>query len=301
MTQQRSLSLTAWTLLGLLALIWGASFISNRAAIAEVPVLTTVAFRVTGASLALWTYIALRKLPVPTGSKWLRTCLVLSVTNNIIPFSLIVWGQTHIPSGLAGILNASTAIFSVALAGLVYPDERLTGRRALGVTLGLIGIATAIGPATMSHLDLTSLGQLAILAAGLSYATSAIFGRRALTGIRPEVGAAGMLTTSAVLMIPLALWHDGTPTLTYLPQTWAALAYLAFAASAFAYILFYRVLQLAGAGNLGLVTLLIAPIAVILGAITYHETLPATAYAGFAIIALGMLILDGRIFAKFSA
>ena len=297
MTQpaQRTISLTAWSLMALLALIWGASFLSNRTALAQVPVLTTVAFRVTGATVALWAYVAIRRLPVPTDAKWLRTCLILGLSNNIIPFSLVVWGQTHIPSGLAGILNAATAIFSVVLAAVFYPDERLTGRRAVGVTLGLAGVAIAIGPAALSHLDVTSLGQLAILGAALSYAASSIYGRRALAGIRPEVGAAGMLSVAAAIMLPVALWHDGLPRLNYLPQTWAALAYLALIASAFAYILFYRVLQLTGAGNLGLVTLLVAPIAVILGAVAYHEALAATAYVGFAVIALGMLVLDGRL------
>ena len=295
MTEQRNISLTAWGLLGLLSLIWGASFISNRAALTEVPVLTTVAIRVTGGACALWFYVALRRLPVPKGPKWWQTCAVLGLSNNIIPFSLIVWGQTHVPSGLAGILNAATAIFSVLLAALFFPDERLTGRRAVGVALGLVGVAVAIGPATLSHLDPGSSGQLAILAATFSYALSAMYGRRALSGIRPEVGAAGMLTASTCVMLPLALWHDGLPTSLWQTQTCAALAYLALMASAFAYILFYRVLQLAGAGNLGLVTLLVAPVAVALGAITYHETLPATAYAGFAIIAAGMLVLDGRL------
>ena len=298
MTEQRSISLTAWALLGLLALIWGASFISNRAALTEVPVLTTVAIRVTGGACALWIYIAYRRLPVPKGLRWLRTSAVLGLTNNINPISLIVWGQTYIPSGLAGILNAATAIFSVVLAALFFPDERLTGRRAVGVALGLTGVAIAIGQAALSHLDPTSLGQLAILAAAFSYALSAMFGRRALAGIRPEVGAAGMLTASACVMLPLALWHDGLPAILWQTQTYAALAYLALIASAFAYILFYSVLQLAGAGNLGLVALLIAPVAVILGAIVYHETLATSAYAGFAVIALGMLVLDRRLIAK---
>ena len=288
--------------MGLLALIWGASFLSNRAALTEVPVLTTVAIRVTGATIALWAYVTIRRLPVPTGARWLRTCLILGFTNNVIPFSLIVWGQTHIPSGLAGLLNAATAIFSVLLAAAFYPDERLTGRRALGVTLGLAGVAIAIGPAALSHLDVSSLGQLAILGAAFSYAVSAIYGRRALVGIRPEVSAAGMLTVSAAVTLPLALWHDGIPTTLWQPQTYAALAYLALIASAFAYILLFRVLRLAGAGNLGLVTLLIAPVAVVLGSVIYHESLPASACAGFAVIALGMLVLDGRLLSRiFSA
>ena len=297
--QQRGISLQAWAYMAVLALIWGGSFLSNKAALAELGVLTTVAFRVAGAALALWAYILARGLPVPKGTGWLKTCLIMGVLNNVVPFSLIVWGQTHIPSGLAGILNAATTIFGVGLAALAFPDERLTPRKAVGIALGVAGVVATVGPAALTHFDITSLGQLAILGAALSYGVSGIYGRVALTGIRPEVGAAGMLTASACVMVPAALIFDGVPGLHYAATTWAALAYLALLSSAFAYILFYNVLQMAGAGNLSLVTLLVAPVAVVLGAVVYHEALPATAYLGLALLALGMLVIDGKVLAIF--
>lgn len=296
---QRGISLQAWLMMGLLALIWGGSFLSNKIALAELGVLTTVALRVAGAALALWIYIIVRRLPVPSGRAWVRTCLTMGVLNNVIPFTLIVWGQTHIPSGLAGILNAATTIFGVGLAALAFPDERLTGRKAVGVALGVAGVVATVGPAALTHFDITSLGQLAVLAAAFSYGVSGIFGRTALKGIRPEVGAAGTLTASACIMMVLALLFDGVPDFHYAPQTWAALGYLSLLSSAFAYILFYHILQLAGAGNLSLVTLLIAPVAVILGAVVYHEALPVTAYLGLALLALGMLVIDGKLLAIF--
>ncbi len=298
-TQQRSISPQAWVNLALLALIWGGSFLSNRAVLEEVGVLTTVAFRVGGAALALWVYILLRGLPVPKGRQWIKTFVLLGIFNNIIPFCLIVWGQTHIPSGLAGILNAANVIFTVAIAAFVFPDERLTCRKAIGVTLGVIGVAITIGPATLRHLDITSVGQLAILGAALSYAVSGIYARQALRGVRPEVGAAGMLTVASLVMIPAALLVEGAPTLHYLPQTWAALFYISILSSAVAYILAYSVLQSAGAGNMSLVTLMIAPVAVVLGALTYGEALPTTAYLGLVLLALGMLVIDGRVAAIF--
>ena len=301
MTQsdQRSISLQAWSLMGLLALIWGGSFLSNKAALAEVGVVTTVAFRVGCGAAALWIYVLARGLPVPKGVAWVKTCLIIGLQNNIIPFSLIVWGQTHIPSGLAGILNAATTIFGVGLAAMAFPDERLTRRKAAGIALGLAGVVATVGPAAVTHLDITSLGQLAVLAAAFSYGVSGIYGRTALRGIRPDVAAAGTLTASSCVMVPAALLFDGVPTLDYAPQTWAALLYLALLASALAYILFYRTLQIAGAGNLSLVTLLIAPVAVVLGAAVYHEALPATAYLGLALLGLGMLVIDGRVMANF--
>jgi drug/metabolite transporter (DMT)-like permease len=290
---QTSISPLAWALLVLLALIWGGSFLSNRAAVAHVPVFTVVAFRVGGAALALWAYVLLRHLPMPSRDR-LPSLLFIGVTNNVIPFSLIVWGQKHIPSGLAGILNASTAIFTVLLAAAVLPDERLTARKAAGVAIGFAGVVLAIGPAELRALDLTSLGQLAIVAAAAFYAISGIFARRSLTGLRPEVSAAGTLAGAASVMLPLAFWMDGLPTLDYPLSAWLAMGYLALIASAFAYMLFYIVLQRAGAGNLSLVTLMVAPVAMVLGSLAYGEAFRSAEYAGFALLALGLLVVDGR-------
>lgn len=292
---QQKMSRTAWALLLLLSAIWGASFLSNRAALEEVPVLTTVAFRVAGAALALWLWIAVRRLPVPREPGLIWRFAVMGLLNNVIPFTLIVWGQQHVPSGLAAILNATTAVLTVIVATFAFPDERLTARKGLSVLVGLAGVATVMGPDAIAAFDPASAGQLAILGASLSYAFAATFARGAVRGLRPEVSAAGMLTAATVFMIPAALWTDGAPSLDYRPATWAALGYLAFAASAFAYLLYYAVLARAGAGNLGLVTLLIPPFAIVLGAAVYHEALPPRAWAGFGLLALGLLLLDGRL------
>ncbi|MCX7888550.1 MAG: DMT family transporter, partial [Rhodobacteraceae bacterium] len=290
---QKTLSPLAWALLALLALIWGASFLSNRATLAEVPVLTAVAFRVNVAAAALWAWVLLRRLPLP-GLRAAPAFLGMGVLNNVIPFGLIVWGQQFIPSGLAAIFNATTAIFGVLLAALFFADERLTLRKAAGVAIGFTGVAIAIGPESLAALDPTSLGQLAVLGATFSYACAGIFARSFLHGLRPEVAAAGMLTGAALVMLPAALWFDGAPRLDYAPATWAALLYLALVASAAAYVLYYAVLARAGAGNLGLVTLMVVPVAIALGALVYRERLLAQEYAGFLVIALGLMVLDAR-------
>jgi drug/metabolite transporter (DMT)-like permease len=290
---QQTLSPRAWGLLTFLALVWGGSYLSNRIALEEVPVFTTVAFRVTGASVALWLWVIARRLPLPAPRLALRF-LGMGILNNVIPFTLIVWGQQHIASGLAAILNASTAVFAVLLAALVFPDERLTLRKGAGVLIGFAGVTVVVGPSALSTFDIASVGQLAMIAAAVSYALSSAYARIMLKGLRPEVQAAGMLTAASFIMVPLALWSDGPPALDYSPASWAALAYLALASSALAYIIFYRVLALAGAGNLQLVTLLVGPVAVVLGAVFYREALHINEYAGFAVIAVGLMVIDGR-------
>ncbi len=163
------------------------------------------------------------------------------------------------------------------------------------MALGFAGVVLVIGRSAFSALDLTSLGQIAILAATLSYALAGLFARRWLQGIRPEVSAAGMLTGSALIIAPAALWQEGLPSLAYSAAAWGGLAYLALMASALAYVLFYAVLRLAGAGNLSLVTLMIPPVSVLLGALLFGERLQGNAYAGFAALALGLLLIDGRL------
>lgn len=289
------LSGKAWLLCILLALIWSGSFTANRAAVGEVGVLTTVAFRVSGGALCLWVWILWRGLALPRSALTWAQLAGMGLLNNVIPFSLIVWGQAHIPSGLASILNAATAIFTVVLVTFFFADERLTPARAAGALTGFAGVTLIIGLDVLAALDLTSLGQLAVLAAALSYAVAGIYARAFLKGLAPEISAAGMLTGAALMMIPLALAREGAPSLDYAPSAWAALAYLGVIASAVAYFIFYAVLRIAGAGNLSLVTLMIPPFAILLGRLLFAETLAPSAYGGFALIALGLVIIDGRL------
>ncbi len=298
MTEQKTLSLQGWLLLFALSIIWGGSFLSNRVVLEEVPVLTVVAFRVSAAAILLWIWVFSRRLPLPKGGKRWALIALSGVLNNVVPFTLIVWGQQHIPSGLAGILNSTTVIFTVLLAALVFADERLTLRKLTGVVLGFVGVSLAVGFSSLRHLDPFSLGQLAVVGATMSYAVAGVVGRFSMAGVRAEVGAAATLTASSLIMVPLALSLEGVPSVNLAPATWAGLLYLGVMASAVAYLLFYRILIMAGAGNLSLVTLLIAPIAIILGAIVYGETLAPNAYLGFAVIAFGLLVIDGRLFRR---
>ncbi|WP_299030054.1 DMT family transporter [uncultured Sulfitobacter sp.] len=291
----RTISTQAWGLLMLLAGLWGASFLSIRIALDEIPPLTSVAHRVGWATLVLWIYVLLRRLPLPRGrSVWVGFA-GMGILNNVIPFSLMAWGQLYIPSGLTSIFNATAAIFGVLVAALLLSDERLTPRRALGVAVGFAGVVIAIGSDSLRDFDITSLAQLAVLAGTLSYAFAGVWARKRLVGLAPQVAAAGMLTTSTLIMVPLAWYFDGPIRLDLQPRTLLAIAYYALGATALAYLLYYRVLTLAGSGNLMLVTLMIAPIAIVLGAVVLGEQLAANAYKGFGLLALGLLIIDGRV------
>lgn len=294
MAPQQTMTTRAWGELLLLSLIWGASFLSIRIALDEVPVMTSVAHRVLWAALALWVVVALTRLPLPRDPRIWGAFLVMGCLNNVIPFSLMAWGQLHIETGLTAILNAATAIFGVLVAAAIFADERLTLRKGLGVGLGFAGVVTAIGAGKLLSFDLRSLAQIAVIGGTISYAFAGVWARAHLSHLPPLVAAAGMLTGSTLVMVPLAWAVDGPMSFDLQPRTIGAIAYYAFAATAFAYLLYYRVLAMAGAGNLLLCTLLIPPVAIALGAAIRGEALTLNAFTGFALLALGLLILDGR-------
>lgn len=295
MLVQKTMSGRAWAELLILSLIWGASFLSVHVALEEIGPLTSVAHRTFWAMLILWAYVAIRQLPLPRSPAIWGAFLVMGLLNNVIPFSLMAWGQLHIETGLTAIMNASTAIFGAITAAVFLADERLTLRKAVGVGFGFLGVATAIGLQAMTQFDLRSLGQIAVLGGAISYAFAGVWARKTLAGLTPQVAAAGMLTGSSLIALPLALTIEGPISLALQPQTWAAIGYYAVMATALAYLMYYRVLAMAGSGNLMLVTLLVAPVAITLGAIILGEALPLRAYAGFALLATGLVIHDGRV------
>lgn len=287
-----------WAELGLLGLIWGASFASIRVALDEIGPLTSVAHRVGWAAIALWIVIIAMRLPLPRGWRVWGALVGMGVLNNIIPFGLMAWGQLHIASGLTSILNAATAIFGVIAAALFFADERLTARKMLGVGLGFAGVATAIGLENLRSFDIRSLAQVAVIGGAVSYALAGVWARKMLAGQPPQVAAAGMLTSSSLIMLPVAWIFEGPLTLALEPRTIGAIGYYSLIATGLAYLLYYRILASAGSGNLMLVTLLIPPFAIVLGAQMFDEVLRPAAYLGFALLATGLIVLDGRLWRR---
>lgn len=288
---------TEWVLLIALSILWGGSFFFVGVAVAELPPFTIVLLRVALAAIAL--HLALRALGV--AMPWNRDAWLaffgMGLLNNAIPFSLIVWGQTQIASGLASILNATTPLFTVLVAHVLTADERLTRARLAGVLLGIAGVVVMIGPAAMADLGRDVLAQLAVLAAALSYASAGVFGRRfKRMAVAPLATAAGQVSASSLLILPLALmvdrpWTMPVPGVTAL----AAILGLALLSTALAYYLFFRILAAAGAVNLLLVTFLIPVSAILLGCLVLGEVLTLAQLAGMALIGAGLAAIDGRV------
>ena len=291
-----TLDLNSTIMLLMLAAVWGGSFFFGEIALREIPPLTITLHRVMWALPILALIVLLKGIYVPRSLKVWGAYLVMGALNNAIPFSLIFWGQTQIESGLASILNGTTAMFAAAVAGLLLRDEPLTAKKLIGAALGLAGVAFIMGPRALTDFNLSNLAQLAILGATLSYAFAGVWGKTALAGQPPLMNAFGMLIGSTVLMIPIVLMFDGLPNLELSKGVWGALIGMASLSTALAYVLYFAILARAGAANLLLVTLLIPPFAVGLGVLFLGERMKLEALIGFAIIGLGFAVTDGRLF-----
>ena len=287
-----------WMTLIALAVIWGAAFLFISVAVREVEPLTYVWLRLTMAAGAMWLFLWWRGQKAGLPRQIWVSILVLALFNNAIPFVLFGWGQTHIASGLAAILNSTTPIWGVVVAHLYTDDEKLSGRKIAGVLLGFGGVTVMIGPALLGSLGNNVLAQLACVAAALCYAFAGVWARRYRgMGVSPISVTTGQLTAGALIMLPIALLVD-QPWLDALPSWKAigAIAALAVVCSAFAYILYFRLIDRAGATNALLVTLLVPPVAIFLGSLVLNEVIEPRDFAGLGLIALGLAAIDGRLF-----
>ena len=287
-----------WLLLVVLSVLWGATFFFIAVASASVPPFTLVLARVGIAALVLVPVVYVFGYRLPgTVADW-QPFVVQAIINNVVPFTLIVYGQQRIASGLAAVLNATTPLFTLIVAR-TFAGEPLTASKLLGVLLGIGGVAVLMGPEALTSNASSVIGMLCILGASLSYGFSALWMRR-LRHIPPLVSSGAQLTCSTALLLPIAalvdrFWLLPMPG----PPAVAAILALAVFSTALAYIVFFRISATAGPSNVMLVTLLIPVTATALGVLILNEALTLNHMAGALIIASGLVVIDGRLLARF--
>ena len=286
-----------WLLVGALSVLWGGSFFFVGVIVKEVPPFTIVLGRIALAAMTLLLYVRLSVGAMPREPRLWATFVLMGFVNALLPHCLIVWGQQHVESGLASILVSTTPIFTVVLAHVLTRDERLTVTRAIGVLLGLAGVILLIGPEALRGLGRHGLGQLAVLAGAFSYACAGIYGRR-LRHLPSVVAAAGTSTCTALLLLPLALVFDRPWTLRPSGVAIAAMLALGFLSTALGYLMFFRILSTAGATNVMLVNFLVPVSALLLGTMILGEHPDWLVFAGMATIFVGLLTIDGRVWAR---
>ena len=289
-----------WVMLLSLSLIWGGSFFLNAVILTELPTLTLVAARVSLAAVALWGFAAITgRLRGLTPAVW-AAFAVMGFLNNAIPFTFIVHAQTSISSGLASILNATTPLFTILVAGVFLSDERFSVMRLAGVAIGLFGVVVMIGTDALDGIGSSVWAQMFSLGAAVSYGFASVFGRRfRRLGIDPIQVAMGQVTMSSLMLWPVAIVLDRPFDLAMPSVTvWGALGVLSVICTACAYILYFKVLERAGATNISMVTFLVPVSAILLGILFLGETLHISHVIGMLLIGLGLIVIDGRMFSR---
>jgi drug/metabolite transporter (DMT)-like permease len=282
-----------WSLLGVLSILWGGSFFFNGVALRELPPLTLVLLRVALAALILLPAVRAYRIPFPLGISGWKPFIAVAFFNNVLPFSLIVLGQTFIASGLAAVLNATTPLFTV-LVMAAAGEERLQARRVAGVIAGLIGVIILRGDVGVATTEGT--GILLCLAAAFSYGLAALLARRHLAKSPPLATATFQLVASSAMMSVVAgiferPWRLPMPG----AVTWLAVLGLAALSTALAYLVFFQILRRSGATNVMLVTLLIPVTAILLGYLVLGETISPREIIGALVIGSALLLIDGRV------
>ncbi len=292
------MSLRNFVILLLLSLIWGASFLFIKVAVATIPPFSIAFGRTALAAVLLYLVLRSRGLKMPGWGPVWGTFLLMGLFNGAVPYTLITWAEIHIDSGLAAIVNALMPLFTVLLAHLFTGDERLNWMKVVGIFLGFLGVVALIGPAALKGLGKDVLAQLAVMAAALCYAVAIIYGRR-LRGITPLVSATGQLFCAAFLTLPMILVFDAPWALSPSFISVAALTCLSLLGTALAYLLYYYLLQRIGSTNLSLVTYLLPITGVFWGALLLGERLHWSAFLALGMILAGIAGVNNRL-PKFS-
>ncbi len=281
----------------LLSILWGASFFFMKIALRDLTPFTIVFLRVSGSAILLSLLLMIQGKHPGFSRKDMIPFLIMGALNNMIPFSLIVWGQQFVESSVASIINASSPLFSLVLAHFLTNEERMTPPRIAGIILGISGVALLIGVDAMSITGNMLAGQTAMVLASLCYAFAAIYGRR-FRGREPVYVASGVLTGATVLTLPFMLLLEKPFGLQPGFESSAAVTGLILLSTSLAFVLYFKLLSRTGPTNLLLVTFLIPVSAIILGVVVLKESLSWNAMAGMGMIFAGLAVMDGRLFRK---
>lgn len=285
-----------WLILVGLSLLWGGSFFFNEITLLDFSPITVVWLRVTIGALCLWSLVVIRRFRLPKTSAFWKSIFLMGLVNNALPFTLIVWGQQEISSGLASILNATMPLFTVLVAGALLSDERIKPSKLVGVLIGFAGVTAMIGPQYLKGLGESVAAQIAILGAALCYALATVFGRRFREmQIQPIVIAAAQVTMASLWLLPACLLGNNFAELSSAGnKAWLAVIALGMFSTALAYVGYFHLLSSSGATNLSLVTFLVPISAILLGWLFLGEQLKLVHYLGMLCIFAGLAAIDGR-------
>jgi drug/metabolite transporter (DMT)-like permease len=281
-------------LLILLAALWGPSFLFIKVAVEDIPPLTLVLGRVAVGAAFLFAALSLRGGRLPAERTLWRRLAVLAFLHNALPWVLFSWGEQYIDSALASILNGTTPLFTIILAHFFVAGDRMTASKVLGVLLGFAGLSLLILPSLAGGVQASTWGIVAVTIASASYGVAIIYSRNHLRGLPKLVAPTTQLILATLYMLPIALIVDRPWTLPPPPPAaWLSLLALGVLGSGLAFIVYYRLLESANPTYISMVTYVIPIFGVILGVLVLNEQLTWLTLAGFALILLGVMVVNG--------
>lgn len=294
----------AWIGFFLLGLIWGSSFLFIRIGVKQLGPFEVVFIRTGIAAVGLTLVAYARGYRLPTHRDGIRDLLILGVVNTVIPFALITWGEQSIDSGLAAVLQATAALFTLVIAHFAFADEHITAKKIGGLVVGFIGVIILVSQSWKDGQIVTGslAGQLAIVVASFFYAIGGTYSRKVLKkGIAPIIAAAGAMITTAfisgVLMVIAPAFEGAKIVLPGDMQTDVLFAVLTLGLlnTFVAYIIFYSIIPILGAARTSMVTYVVPAVGLALGAIFLKEVVDFRLLLGALLIIGGIGIVNLRL------
>lgn len=289
-------------LLGLLASLWGASYLLIKVAVASIPPITLIAIRVSVATVFLLLVMRLQSVWFPSDWPTWRKFLVQSFFNSFGSWTILAWGQQFVDAGLAGVLNSTSPIFVFFLVLIFSKTEAVDGWKLFGTALGLFGVAAVIGLDSINGLGTAVGGQLAILAGAFLYACAALYGK-GFSSIPPTVTAAGTMVWATAILVPASILVDRPWTLAPTSSSLAAALALGLFSTGIALLIYFRLVKTMGAMGVASQSYLRAGISVLLGIVFLGESMTMGIGIGLAAVVMGVAIINlprPRIPARFS-
>ena len=283
-----------WFMIVSLGTLWGSSFFFVELLLEMLSPFLIVYLRVALAAILLLFILLIKQVKVTLNASLIFNLVIMALLNNVLPFLLFAYGQQSVTGGLASILNANTSLLTILIAPLLIPSEKLSFNRVGGAIIGICGVIIAVGYENIFQIYENNLGKYLILLATLSYALASVWAKLTLEGVPALISATGMLTGSAIILTPIAFFYNFDELSNLSLSAFSMSALFAILCSVLAYIIYFKILESAGASNLLVCTVIIPPSAIVLNSIFLNQAVSQSETIGLLIIIMGLIVLDGR-------
>jgi drug/metabolite transporter (DMT)-like permease len=291
---RRSVDARAPAVLLALGCVWGASFLFIKVIVDETTALELVAARLLIGAICIVVFVAGSGRALRLTPAALALTLPMAAISNVIPFALIAWGEEHIDSGIAAVLNSTMPIFTAVFAAAVFADERFTTMRATGLALGFLGVIALTGDDALHLTDSNVLGELAVIAAAACYAIGNVVFRTLLEGTDPvSLSALQLVAGTALAVAVMMAASGGSPDYSLSVEAWLSLLALGIGGTGVGYVAYLWLIDAMGSVRASLVTYVIPIVGLFLGWLVLDESIGVHTVLGSLLIIAGVAVVMG--------